>query len=88
MVGIIEELVDKNHSHASQIAEFKHALHEGLVSKVNHSCNPNCGVKLNKNGAHDFVARRKIKVNEEITFDYAMRNYHIEYFPAMCFVVR
>ena len=31
-----------------------------------------------------FIAMRDIKVNEEITFDYAMRNYDINFFPKQC----
>jgi hypothetical protein len=84
MVGTIEKVLDDNHSHASQIDEDKYVLHSGLISKVNHSCDPNCGIKVNKNGAHDYIAIRNIGLNEEITFDYAMRNYNIEYFPEQC----
>ena len=46
-----------------------------LITKVNHSCEPNCGIRLNASGAHDFVARQPITAGQEITFDYAMRNY-------------
>ena len=84
MVGVIEKVVEQNHSHASQIGEDKFVLHAGLISKVNHSCAPNCGIRVNETGAHDFVAMRDISINEEITFDYAMRNYTIEYFPKQC----
>ncbi len=84
MVGIIKEVLTGNHSHASQIAEFTHVLHDGLISKVNHCCEPNCGIKVNETGAHDFVAMRDISVNEEATFDYAMRNYSIDHFPKVC----
>ena len=35
---------------------------------VNHSCNPNCGIR----GQIMLVAMRDINVNDEITFDYAM----------------
>ncbi len=85
MIGSLqEENVEKNHSHASQMGEFRHALHGGLISKVNHSCNPNCGIKLNAAGAHDFVAMKSIEIDDEVTFDYAMRNYSIEYFPKNC----
>ena len=37
---------------------------------LNHSCNPNAGIKNNKN----IVAIKSIKKGEEITFDYAMNN--------------
>ena len=85
MIGSIqEENVEKNHSHASQMGEFRHAMHAGLISKVNHSCCPNCGIKVNADGAHDFVAMKTIEAGDEITFDYAMRNYSIEYFPKKC----
>ncbi|MEK6919178.1 MAG: SET domain-containing protein-lysine N-methyltransferase [Nanoarchaeota archaeon] len=41
---------------------------EKRFGHVNHSCDPNCGIK-NK---MQFVAMRDIPVGEEITFDYAM----------------
>lgn len=84
MRGEIEKVLDANHSHASQIGKNKHVLHAGLISKVNHSCDPNCGISVNETGAHDFVAMKVINPGEEITFDYAMRNYSIEYFPKNC----
>lgn len=85
MTGTIEDAnVDKNHSHASQMGEHRYALHGGNITKVNHSCSPNCGIKLNSAGAHDFVAMQTINIGEEITFDYAMRNYNVEFFPTIC----
>jgi hypothetical protein len=84
MTGRIKEKLYKNHSHASQIGENEYVLHAGSITKVNHSCNPDCGIRLNETGAHDFVAMRDISVNEEITFDYAMRNYGVDYFPELC----
>lgn len=84
MVGIIQEVLDRNHSHASQVGENDFVLHEGLISKVNHSCNPNCGIHVNDTGGHDFVAIRNISAGEEIVFDYAMRNYGVDYFPEQC----
>lgn len=84
MVGVIKEVLNGNHSHASQIGENRFVFHDGLITKVNHSCDPNCGIKVNEAGAHDFIAIRDIIINEEITFDYAMRNYTIDYFPKKC----
>jgi len=77
-------VLSKNYSHASQIGENEYVLHAGLIIKVNHSCNPNCGIRVNETGAHNFVAKQSISINEEITFDYAMRNYGIDYFPKQC----
>ncbi|NOZ37884.1 MAG: SET domain-containing protein [Gammaproteobacteria bacterium] len=84
MVGVIKEILNGNHSHASQIGENEYAFHAGLITKVNHSCGPNCGINLNETGAHNYIARKVININEEITFDYAMRNYSIDYFPKKC----
>ena len=84
MVGVIDRELDHNHSHASQVSEKRFVLHGGLITKVNHSCEPNCGIHLNASGAHDFVARQPITAGQEITFDYAMRNYTVEHFAAHC----
>lgn len=84
MVGVIEKTLTENHSHASQISEHDYVFHAGLISKVNHSCNPDCGIRPNSTGAHDFIAMRDIQIDEEITFDYAMRNYGVDYFPQQC----
>ena len=84
MVGTIEKILKENHSHASQISENEYAFHAGLISKVNHSCDPNCGIRINETGAHDFISISEISVGDEITFDYAMRNYGVDYFPKQC----
>jgi len=84
MIGVIKEVLKGNNSHSSQIGENEYVLHAGLISKVNHSCEPNCGIRVNETGAHDFVAMVEIGVNVEITFDYVMRNYKIDFFPKQC----
>lgn len=84
MVGVIDREVDRNYSHASQVSGERFVVHCGLIPKVNHSCDPNCGIRLNASGAHNIVARKPIGAGQEITFDYAMRNYTVEYFPARC----
>ncbi len=84
MVGVIKKVLDRNHSHASQLGENKYVFHAGLVNKVNHSCDPYCGIRVNETGAHDFVAIKDISVNDEITFDYAMRNFTVDYFQKQC----
>ena len=84
VVGVIVQGVQKNHSHATQVSRFGYVELAGLASKVNHSCDPNCGVRTNATGAPDLIARRIIAADEEVTFDYAMRNYSIEHFPRVC----
>jgi len=74
-----------NHSHANQISLTEWVFEDGLGPKVNHSCDPNCGVRFNDRvDGFDFVALAPIAAGEEITFDYAMRNLAIEHFPERC----
>ena len=54
------------------------------MALVNHSCRPNCGIRLNETDAHDYVAMQDIMPGEEITFDYAMQNYDVKHFPSKC----
>jgi uncharacterized protein len=65
MIGVVERELAANHSHASQVSAKRWVLHGGLVPKVNHSCDPNCGVHLNSSDAHDFVARGAIMAGQE-----------------------
>jgi len=81
MLGIIKEVLPRNDSHASQIDKNTFIRHDGLIIKVNHSCDPNCGIQVNETGGHNYIAIRDISIDEEITFDYAMRNYTVDFFP-------
>jgi hypothetical protein len=84
MVGFLVGALTGNDSHATQVGPDRWARHGGLGPKVNHSCDPNCGVRLNAGQAFDFVARRSIGAGQELTFDYAMRNFTIDHFPSVC----
>ena len=84
MTGVMDKIVSINHVGVSQIGEHEYVAPVGLMALVNHSCNPNCGIKVNDTGAHDYVAMRDIEPGEEVTFDYAMQNYKIGYFPSRC----
>jgi len=47
--------------------------------------NARAGQSLHNSGqAFDFVARQPIAAGQELTFDYAMRNFTIDHFPAVC----
>ena len=85
LLGVPGRPTPGNHSHANQVSLNDFVLEEGNGPKVNHSCDPNCGVRINPDvNGFDFVARRPIAAGEEITFDYAMRNHAIEHFPEVC----
>nr|VFK30772.1 MAG: hypothetical protein BECKMB1821I_GA0114274_10186 [Candidatus Kentron sp. MB]VFK75227.1 MAG: hypothetical protein BECKMB1821H_GA0114242_10186 [Candidatus Kentron sp. MB] len=84
MVGRILKRFAENNSHAAQIGENEFVLHSGIIHKINHSCEPNCGIRVNETGAHDVIVRKPIATGEELTIDYAMRNYRIEFFPERC----
>jgi hypothetical protein len=84
IIGEIARVLPGNHSHATQVGLTEFVQLAGLASIVNHSCDPNCGVRVNGAGGPDLVARQDIAPAEEITFDYAMRNYSVEHFPSRC----
>ena len=84
MDGVVGEPVDRNDVHANQVSPTQWVREGGVHEKLNHSCDPSCGVRVNASGRVDYVARRRIDVGDEITFDYAMRNYVVEHVPARC----
>lgn len=84
IVGVVGEPVGRNDVHANQVSSTQWVREGGLHEKLNHSCDPTCGVRVNASRAVDYVARRRIEVGDEITFDYAMRNYVVEHAPAEC----
>lgn len=84
MVGVIKEELSGNTSHATQISLNRYVIFDGDIIFINHSCAPNAGIKINAQGGQDIVAMRKISSGEEICFDYAMRNYSVDYFSDEC----
>ena len=52
----------------------------GIDMYVNHSCDPNTGIK----GKVTFVALRNIKKDEEITFDYSISEDSLWEMPCNC----
>ena len=62
------------------LAAKKEAEMDKIKIVVNHSCNPNCGIKGDIKG----IALRDIQVGEEITFDYAMLDNEQNEFKCNC----
>jgi len=77
-------IVEANDSHAVQVGRGRFGYEEGIGSFVNHSCDPNCLVQPSGDARIDLVARGTIQAGEEVTLDYATRNYVIEFFPPLC----
>lgn len=86
IVGAPVHPAQGNGVHAVQTGIDEFGYEEGMGTLVNHSCDPNCGIRLvdADSNAFDLVARRPIDRGEEISVDYAMRNYVIEFFPRHC----
>ncbi|MCB0071820.1 MAG: SET domain-containing protein-lysine N-methyltransferase [Caldilineaceae bacterium] len=61
--------------HSVQIAMDRHVEPSPPVRHLNHSCDPNLGVRTDEHGLPEFVALRAIAAGEEVTFDYAMTEY-------------
>ncbi|MGE4130427.1 MAG: SET domain-containing protein [Bdellovibrionales bacterium] len=55
-------------NHVIQIGPHSWRDSKGLARNINHSCDPNCGVK----GRFNIVAMRDIQPGEQITWDYEM----------------
>lgn len=53
-----------------QVGPDSHVLMDEPAVRINHSFEPNTGVRNNDFGGYDFVALSAISVDDEITFDY------------------
>lgn len=68
---IVEECAERT-CLTLQMDVDKHVRMDIPFELVNHSCNPNTGIKSNEFGGYSLVAMRDIDEGEEITFDYSM----------------
>ena len=75
VIETLGELVPERNIYTIQVDWDLH-LEPSLPAKyLNHSCEPNLGVKINAHGLPDFYAMRAIQAKEHLTFDYAMTEY-------------
>lgn len=63
-------------THSFQTATDTHREFDEPARLLNHSCDPNLGIRDNAFGAFDFLALRPIAAGEELTWDYATSEYH------------
>jgi uncharacterized protein len=82
--GVVVSKAPRNDKYAFQMGPNEFVYEGALKDLVNHSCEPNCGVRRNSRGGLDLIARQVILPDEEITVDYAMHSYVVEYFPERC----
>jgi hypothetical protein len=52
--------------------------------RINHSCDPNCGIQANQWGGYNLVAMRPIVPGEEIVYDYCMSEWVSIAIPGEC----
>ena len=84
MVCVAAGPADGNDVHANQVSATAWVHEQGLAPMLNHSCDPNCGVRRTDDGDFELLARAPIAAGEEITFDYAMRNHVVEHVTSAC----
>lgn len=63
-----DEWTDDLRNHAIQCGKTMWRDSKGIARLINHSCDPNCGIK----GRFKIVAMRDIEKGEHITWDYEM----------------
>lgn len=74
--GRIVRRVPQRTNYSFQVGARKHVDLDIPAKLINHSCDPNLGIKDNVFGGYDFVAIRPIKKGEELCWDYCMSEYY------------
>jgi HAMP domain-containing protein len=75
ILGATGTVISHQTEYSIQIDRERHLDTDPPARYLNHSCDPNAGVRTNENGLPDFIARRDIQADEEITYDYAMTEF-------------
>lgn len=73
--GRMKEVLSERTIHSFQIDEETHVQLDKTSRTINHSCEPNTGIRNNVFQAYDFIAFRDIIKGEEITWDYETTEY-------------
>lgn len=75
VVGAVERVVPIRTNHSFQVGWDTHVDLTTPARDINHSCDPNTGIRDNSGGGFDFIALREILPSEEITWDYETSEY-------------
>lgn len=62
-------------SHSFQVDFNSHVELDEPARLINHSCDPNLGVRNNSLGGYDFIAIKQINPEEELGWDYCTTEY-------------
>ena len=77
VVGRVERVAASRTNHSFQTGRDTHVDLDVPARLINHSCDPNTGIRDNEYGGFDFIALRRIAAAEEITWDTAMLTYSL-----------
>src|SRR5262245_46846548 len=75
VLSVTGKLMQKRSIYTIQIDHNLHIEPNAPAKFLNHSCEPNLGVKMNAEGLPEFYALREIDPGEHLTFDYAMTEF-------------
>lgn len=73
--GRIVRRLEQRTIYSFQVDRKRHVDLDMPARVLNHSCNPNLGIRNNVFGGYDFVTMRNIKKGEELCWDYCMSEY-------------
>lgn len=73
--GRMVQILQERTNHSFQINVNTHVQLDKISRTINHSCEPNTGIRNNIFQAYDFIVLRDIKKGEEITWDYETTEY-------------
>lgn len=68
-------LTNKRTDYSFQTGLDRHVELDEPARRINHSCNPNLGIRNNEVGGYDFIAIRASDSGEELTWDYCTTEY-------------
>ncbi|MBP0020647.1 MAG: SET domain-containing protein [Cyanobacteria bacterium SBLK] len=75
VVGKPVKVAPERTRHSVQMKMNLHVEIDAPAKLINHSCNPNTGIKNNSFGAYDFIALVDIAEGEELSWDYETTEY-------------
>lgn len=63
---------EEYHDHSDYVGNGQYVIDLSPVSFMNHSCDPNCVIKMKTVKISDYYALKEIKLGEELTHDYSL----------------